>query len=64
MNKISLPSPLHHLFCDYIFMIIFNLGVRRLRRRASDPKYPEMKALERLFNELQQTDAKQGNVLL
>lgn len=40
------------------------LGVRRLRRRASDPKYPEMKALERLFNELQQTDAKQGNVLL
>jgi hypothetical protein len=28
-------------------------GVRRLRRRASDPKYPEMKALERIFNELE-----------
>lgn len=63
MNKISLPTPLR-LFSNFIFITIFSLGVRRLRRRASDPKYPEMKALERLFNELQQTDAKQGNVLL
>ena len=42
------------------FTIIILIGVRRLRRRASDPKYPEMKALERIFNELEYSS---GNVL-
>jgi hypothetical protein len=46
-SNTSTNSSLIHLF----FLPIE--GVRRLRRRASDPKYPEMKALERIFNELE-----------
>ena len=31
--------------------LLYKKGVRRLKRRVSDPKYPELKALERIFNE-------------
>ena len=55
-------------FCILLFILnlffYFIAGVRRLRRRASDPKYPEMKALERIFNELRQSDSLQGDVLI
>eukprot|EP00596_Hydrurales_sp_CCMP1899_P001153 CAMPEP_0119033782 /NCGR_PEP_ID=MMETSP1177-20130426/852_1 /TAXON_ID=2985 /ORGANISM="Ochromonas sp, Strain CCMP1899" /LENGTH=286 /DNA_ID=CAMNT_0006990801 /DNA_START=376 /DNA_END=1236 /DNA_ORIENTATION=+ len=36
---------------------LYQKGVRRLRRRAYDDKYPEMKVLQRLFNELQLSDS-------
>ena len=52
-------------FIVYINLFFYFIaGVRRLRRRASDPKYPEMKALERIFNELRQSDSLQGDVLI
>lgn len=59
-------SPIHGRSSEKVdsntiyFTNIILIGVRRLRRRASDPKYPEMKALERIFNELEYSS---GNVL-
>ena len=62
-KKIYLVTILIFIF---IFTAVIWSGVRRLRRRASDPKYPEMKALESLFNELHehQSDAEQGYVCI
>ena len=63
---IDIASYVFFFFLLFILILFFYFiaGVRRLIRRASDPKYPEMKALERIFNELRQSDSLQGDVLI
>jgi RNA polymerase sigma factor (sigma-70 family) len=46
-------SPVQHPDHMDVMKVLFQRGLRRLRRRASDPRYPEVVMLKRLFMESQ-----------